>query len=283
MAIEEFEIPIGEMTFRARATGPEDGRLVLLLHGFPETSHSWIPAMEELERVGGYRAIAFDQRGYSPGARPEGVEAYLVEHLVADVIAVADEFGGHKFDLVGHDWGGAIAWAVAGAYPGRVRTLAVASTPHPLAFQAALRGELGGDQQQKSWYVDFFRQPEVPEQTLLADDAAGLRNLYTGMPDAAVDEFLGVLTKPGALTAALNYYRATHFADPPPIGAITCPTLYVWSTLDVALGQEAAEATAKYVEGPYRYEVLEGISHWIPEMAPDAFNKLLVEHLAANP
>jgi pimeloyl-ACP methyl ester carboxylesterase len=280
--MEDFEIPVGEWTFRAQASGPDDGRVVLLLHGFPETSRAWTPTLWELDRVGGYRAVAFDQRGYSPGARPEDVAAYQIDHLVADVIAVADDLGAHRFDLVGHDWGGAIAWAVAGALGDRVRTLTVASTPHPLAFQAALRGELGGDQAGKSWYVDFFRQPEVPEQTMLADDAAGLKNLYTGMPDDAVEDYVSVLTQPGALTAALNYYRANSFAEPASIGPIISPTLYVWSTDDVALGREAAEATGQFVEGPYRFEILEGVSHWIPETGSESFNRLLIEHLDAN-
>lgn len=279
--VEQLEIVAGDMSFRGWAAGPDAGRLVLLLHGFPQTSRSWAATMESLAEAG-YRAVAFDQRGYSPGARPDGVEAYGVGHLVSDVIAVADDIGGHEFDLVGHDWGGLVAWHVAGQYASRVRTLTAVSTPHPDAFRRALSGELGGDQAQRSWYMGFFRQHEVPEETLLRDDGAALRGLYTGVPDDAVDEYVREFTRPGVLTAALNYYRALPLAPTPEMEPVTTPTLYVWSTEDVALGREAAEATAEHVRGPYRFEVLEDVSHWIPEAAPDQLNRLLLEHLATH-
>ena len=280
--MESLELAVGGgLTFRAIATGPVDGRLVVLLHGFPETSRSWSDVMSMLGEAG-YRAVAFDQRGYSPGARPEGVEHYGIDSLVADVLAVADDLGGHRFDLVGHDWGGVIAWHVAGRYPDRVRTLAVASTPHALAFRAALRGELGGDQPTKSGYVDLFRQVGTAEDFFLGNDAAALRGMYSSFPPDVADEYLRVLTDRDALTAALNYYRATRFDAQPPTGEITSPTLYVWSTDDMALGREAAEATGAHVAGPYRFEVLEGVSHWIPEHASADFGRLLLEHLAAH-
>ena len=280
--MEDLEVAVGAgHVFRARAAGPADGRLVLLLHGFPQTSRSWVETLGALADAG-YRGVAFDQRGYSPGARPEGVEHYGLDSLVADVVAVADDLGGHRFDLVGHDWGGAIAWHVAGRYPDRVRTLTVASTPHPLAFAGALRGELGGDQKARSGYTDLFRQVGTAEDFFLADDAARLRGMYSSFPADAAEEYVAVLSQPGAMTAALNYYRATSFDAQPEAGEITSPTLYVWSTDDVALGREAAEATGRHVAGPYRFEVLEGVSHWIPEHAPEDFSRLLLEHLAAH-
>ena len=278
--MEELSIAVGGgLTFRARAEGPADGRLVLLLHGFPQTSRSWMETMGALGEAG-FRAVAFDQRGYSPGARPEGVAHYGIDSLVADVLAVADDLGGHRFDLVGHDWGGIIAWHVAGRHPDRVRTLTSVSTPHPLAFAQALRGELGGDQPSKSGYAEFFRSPAA-EEFFLGNDAAALRGMFTEMPSDAGDEYVEVLSQPGAMTAALNYYRATKFDEQPPAGEITSPTLYVWSTDDMALGREAAEATGQHVAGPYRFEVLEGVSHWIPEHAPDLLSRHLLAHLAA--
>lgn len=279
--IEELELTLGDLVFRARAAGPAEGRLVLLLHGFPQTSRSWVPSMGSLAAAG-FRAVAFDQRGYSPGARPDGVDQYGLRHLVADVIAVADDIGGHQFDLVGHDWGGVIAWYVAGQYPDRVRSLTVVSTPHPAAFRRALSGELGGDQAQRSWYVDFFREPDAAEEMFLADGAAALRNIYTGVPAEAVDDYMAVLTAPGALTAALNYYRALGFPELPDPGPITSPTLYVWSTEDAALGREAAEDTANHVAAAYRFEVLEGVSHWIADTAHEQFDPLLLDHLRAT-
>jgi pimeloyl-ACP methyl ester carboxylesterase len=282
MDAEALEIAVGGgLTFHAWAAGPADGRLVLLLHGFPQTSRAWGPVMEELAAAG-HRAVAFDQRGYSPGARPTDVADYTVPHLVNDVLAVADDLGGHRFDLVGHDWGGAIAWFVAGRHGDRVRTLAVASTPHPLAFAAAVRGDLGGDQPARSGYAAFFRTPEA-EGFFLGDDAAALRTLYTGLAPDAVEDYVRVLSEPGAMTAALSWYRATRFQDLGDPGPITSPTLYVWSTGDQALGREGAEATGGHVDGPYRCEVLVGVSHWVPEEGAADFSRLLLEHLAAHP
>src|SRR5205814_125135 len=172
-----IESPVGEMTFRARVAGPDDGRMVMLLHGFPETSASWAKQIDALAAAG-YRVVAPDQRGYSPGARPEGVEHYSIRHLTADVLAVADWFGAHKVDVVGHDWGGMVAWALAIQYPERLRSLTAVSTPHPAAFAAALRDE-GSDQRQRSGYVQIFRTVGDGEDLFLADDAAGLRRLYS--------------------------------------------------------------------------------------------------------
>lgn len=284
--MEQLEVPVGEMTFSARAAGPGDGRLVLFLHGFPQSSFSWRHQLAALGGAG-YRAVAFDQRGYAPGARPEGTEHYRLPHLVADVIAVADWLGGHRFDLVGHDWGGAVAWQTAGRYPDRLRTLTVASTPHPAAFTASLSAGGGrggdGDQAQRSSYMEFFQQPDVPEQTFLADNATGLRGLFaaSGLEGDDVTEYVRLLTQPYAMTGALNWYRAASIGDVTDMGPITTPTLYVWSDNDVALGRDAAEATAGHVQGPFRFEVLEGVSHWIPEQAADRFNALLLEHLEA--
>jgi pimeloyl-ACP methyl ester carboxylesterase len=285
--MDELAIPVGEMTFSARAAGPSDGRLVLLLHGFPQTSWSWRNQLAALGDAG-YRAVAFDQRGYAEGARPEGTDHYKLDHLVADVIAVADWLGGHRFDLVGHDWGGAVAWQTAGRYPDRLRSLTVVSTPHPAAFTASLKAGGGrggeGDQAQRSSYMEFFQQPDVPEQMFLADNAAGLRGLFqaTLLEGDDVEEYVRVLTQPYAMTAALNWYRAASIGDVEHMGPITTPTLYVWSDQDVALGRDAAEATAQHVEGPYRFEVLEGVGHWIGETAPDRLNPMLLEHLAAT-
>src|SRR4051812_27824865 len=144
--METIEIPVGGMTFTARVAGPSDGRLVFLLHGFPESSYSWRHQLGALAAAG-YRAVAPDQRGYSPGARPEAIEAYAVPHLVADVLAMADDMGGHEIDVIGHDWGGSVAWQLAGRFPERLRTLTVLSTPHPAAFTSALR-DAGADQRQ---------------------------------------------------------------------------------------------------------------------------------------
>lgn len=291
------------LRFRARVAGPADGRPVVLLHGFPQTSRCWALQLEALGDAG-YRAVAFDQRGYSPGARPDDVAAYKPAHLVADVLAVADELGFDRFDLVAHDFGGMVAWMVAGHHPDRIETLTVASTPHPAVFRRTYQASAdaapasdvpdsadpfdtsrGDSQSERSGYMRAFREAERGsiEAGLLADDGAGLRTIYTGLDPAAADEYVRALSEPGAMVAAIDWYRsmsgsASAATPPSPV-----PTLYVWSDQDPSLGREAAEATASMVTGPYRFEVLSGVGHWVPELGADRFTPLLLEHLRANP
>ncbi|HYU40370.1 MAG TPA: alpha/beta hydrolase [Acidimicrobiia bacterium] len=273
--MERLELAVGELAFEARADGPEDGELVLLLHGFPQTSFSWRYQLPVLAGAG-YRGVAPDQRGYSPRARPADLTSYRAERYVEDVIGLADALGADRFHLVGHDFGGFVAWDVASLHPERLSTLSVVSTPHPAPMAKSILE--GGEQRERSSYMLFFRSPEA-EAFFLDNDAAGLRSLYEATGLSEVDEYVRVLTQPGAMTAALNWYRAVDRSTAMAMRPITSPTLYVWSTNDPALGREAAEATATHVTGPYRFEVLEGVSHWIPEEAPDALNALLLEHL----
>jgi pimeloyl-ACP methyl ester carboxylesterase len=199
------------------------------------------------------------------------------------VLAVADALDAEEFDLVGHDFGGMVAWMVAGHHPDRVRTLTVASTPHPAAFRAAYQRS-GSEQGERSEYMRAFRAGARGgmEASLLADGAAGLRAFYQGLEQDAIDEYVGVLSEPGALVAAFDWYRAMSGAASAATPPATMPTLYVWSDRDPALGREAADATAALVSGPYRFEVLEGVGHWIPELAAARFTPLLVEHLGVR-
>jgi pimeloyl-ACP methyl ester carboxylesterase len=276
--IDRLTLRVGPHSYTARASGPDHGDLVLLLHGFPETSYEWRAQLEVLGAAG-YRAVAPDQRGYAEGARPAGLDEYAVDRLVDDVFGFADALGADRFHLVGHDWGGFVAWYTAARDEGRLRTLTVVSTPHPVPFRAAMHS--GGDQRERSSYMDWFRS-DGAEATWLADDGALLTAAYSEHPSDACDEYRRVFTADGgaALTGGLNWYRANRFE--PPAGEITVPTLYVWSTGDVALGREAAEGTGAQVQGPYRFEVLDDVSHWIPEVAADALNPLLLEHLATG-
>ncbi|CBG74721.1 MULTISPECIES: alpha/beta fold hydrolase [Streptomyces] len=271
---EHLEIPSASGTFDAIAAGPADGRPVLLLHGFPRTAVLW---EEQVAALGdqGFRAVAPDTRGYSPGVRPMRADAYGVSELVGDVLAVADALAWNRFDLVGHDWGGAIAWWTAARHAERLRTLTTVSTPHPNALGEAHRTD--DDQRRRSQYQQDWRSPDT-EARFLADDAALLRSLYQGkVADHHVDSYVQRLSEPGALSAALNYYRA----DRPDaaVGKIQVPTLYVWGTEDVALGSTAAHATEKWVSGPYSFHALQGISHWVPDEAPEVLTSLIIDHL----
>lgn len=292
---DTVEIVADGLTFRARVAGPDDGRVVLLLHGFPQTSRCWAAQLDALAATG-HRAVAVDQRGYSPGARPDDPAAYAMPHLVDDVLGIVDALDTDRVDLVGHDFGGAVAWTVAGHHPDTVRTLTVASTPHPAAFVAAYQGraaaagqEGGGgtprDQKQRSGYMRAFR--EAPrgeiEGQLLADGAAGLRQAYAGLPVAAVDAHVEDMSAPGALVAAIDWYRAMSAKASVAVPPCPVPTLYVWSDGDPAIGRVAAEATERHVTGPYDFVVLEGVGHWIPEQAAATFTRLLSAHLAAAP
>jgi pimeloyl-ACP methyl ester carboxylesterase len=281
-APERTQIAVGSLVFEVLVGGPAGGEPVVLLHGFPQTSWSWRAQVEALADAG-YRAVAPDQRGYSPGARPPAVESYAIGELVGDVLGMADALGVDRFHLVGHDWGGAVAWNVAGRHPDRLRTLTVLSTPHPRAMRRALQGDLGGDQSTRSGYMELFRSPGS-ETVFLADDARLFHQMYpaSGMPAGAEEPYIAALGTPEALGAALNWYRAASISDVEGLGPITAPTLYVWSTEDIALGREAAEATAGAVDGPYRFEVLEGVSHWITEQVPDRVNELLLDHLKSG-
>ena len=257
-------ITLGEHTFDVMTAGPSGGVPVILLHGFPETAACWGPL---LPRLAEYRVIAPTQRGYSPGARPVGVEHYTVDRLGSDVVALLDHFDLPSAHLVGHDWGAAVAWWTAANHSDRVESLTAVSVPHSTAFSWALRED--ADQQARSRYISIFRHGDSAERALLSDDGERLRAIYGDVDPALVDEHMRVLTEPGALTAALSWYRAMgrEFTDVPPVPV---PTTFVWSTADDAIGRAAAEKCAEFVTGPYRFVELDGVSHWVPEKAPDA-------------
>jgi pimeloyl-ACP methyl ester carboxylesterase len=281
-ALERLSITVGPHRYDALAAGPVDGGLVLLLHGWPEFADAWTGELRALGAAG-YRAVAVDQRGYSPAARPVGAEHYTMDCLVADALGFADALGAARFHLVGHDWGGMVAWALAAAHPGRLRTLSVLATPHPAALRDAAARDR--DQRRRLDYVRRFREPDRPaEVPLLADGAARLRAVYGGrLPAELVERNVARLSEPGALTATLNWYRGAmgDAFDIPglPTGRITVPTLYLWGSDDAALGRVAAESTVDFVDADYRFEILEGVSHWIPEEVPETVVPLLLSHL----
>lgn len=278
--MEQLQLESNGFVFDALAGGPQDGRLVVLLHGFPQTSWSWRHVLRSLSDAG-MRVVAPDQRGYSPGARPDDVSSYAMPHLVADVVGMLDALGAERADVVGHDWGAAVAWQLAGRHPDRVRTLTAVSVPHPLAFVDALRTD--DDQRQRSQYMRLFQVEGKAEEVLLRDGDGGLRTFFGGAEATAdVDRYVALMQEPGVLTKCLNWYRAQDLSDISVMSPTTVPTLYVWSDDDLALGPAAAHATAAHVTGPYRFEVLHGVSHWVPEEAPGELTTWLLEHLAAH-
>ncbi|MFL6128372.1 MAG: alpha/beta fold hydrolase [Mycobacteriales bacterium] len=262
-----------------RVQGDPAGETVVLLHGFPQGAAAWDRVRPALVAAG-YRVVAPDQRGYSPAARPPGRGAYRVGELVADLLALLDELGVEQAHLVGHDWGGTVAWAAAGTHPDRLRSLTVVSTPHPRALLEAL---LSSRQALLSWYVLPFQLPALPERLLLARGGLLLRRVLrrSGLSPGRADAYVEAMRRPGMLSAALHWYRAVPLgrgplADP---GPVRLPTLFVWGDADFALGRAAATLTAGQVHGPYTFVEVPGGSHWIPEEHPEALLGPLLRHL----
>ncbi|RBY96492.1 alpha/beta hydrolase [Blastococcus sp. TF02-8] len=280
---ELLRVDVGDLTFDVRVDGPEDGRPVLLLHGFPETSASWA-AVTPLLTQAGLRTYAPDQLGYSPGARPLDVESYAMQNLAqvsADLMTALEI---PVADVVGHDWGSNVAWTLAAWHSDRVRSLTAVSVPHPAAYTAAFR--VDPEQKERSAYIRLFWQPGKAEEVLLADDARRLRRMLlgtegdTGVSPEAADEYVAVLSAPGALTAALNWYRA--MSSDIRVDKVDVPTTYVWSDGDVAIGRTAAEACAEFVTGDYRFVELPGVTHWIPEQAPEQLAAAILDRVASS-
>ncbi|MGY1832373.1 alpha/beta fold hydrolase [Geodermatophilus sp. SYSU D01180] len=278
MAGELLRVDVGDLTFDVRADGPGDGRPVVLLHGFPETSASWAAVTPRLAEAG-LRTYAVDQLGYSPGARPLDVDSYALTNLAqvtADLMTAMDV---PVADVVGHDWGANVAWALAGWHSDRVRSLTAVSVPHPTAFTAAFRSD--PEQKERSSYIRLFWQEGKAEEVLLADGARRLRRMYGDAVDPeAVEEYVAVLSAPGALTAALNWYRAMSSATP--VDDVPVPTTFVWSDADIAVGRIAAEGCGSFVAGDYRFVELPGVSHWIPEQAPDQLAAAILDRIASS-
>jgi pimeloyl-ACP methyl ester carboxylesterase len=267
----------GDMVFDVTDGGPPDGEPVVLLHGFPQDRTAWDRVAPALHSAG-LRTLAPDQRGYSPGARPVGRAHYRVRECADDVLALLDAAGVESAHVVGHDWGGVVAWALGAWHPDRLRTLTSLSTPHPAAMQQAV---LRSDQGLRSWYMGFFQLPFVPESLLLAGGGAALRRTLRrgGLPEKKVDHYVARMREPDALSAALNWYRALPWSGRDRVGTVRVPTLHVWSTGDAFLGRAATEASARFVEAPYRLEVLDDVPHWIPELAAERTAELVTAHV----
>jgi pimeloyl-ACP methyl ester carboxylesterase len=273
------------LRFRTMVDGPAEGDMFILLHGFPEGAESWANQVDALAKAG-ILAVAPDLRGYGLSEAPEGVEKYEIGQLVEDVAGIIKAFGRSNAHVAGHDWGAIVAWFFAARHPEMTRTLTALSVAHPNALAEASR--VDADQQERSRYVELFLQEGKAERVLADEDFRRLRAMFNptkpsisrgprefarpnpdAVPLSVVEHFTRSLSRPGRLTAALNYYRANLGAG---VGAwaaltqelkITAPTALLWGDQDPALGRRAVEATAGRIHGPYRLEVLEGAGHWL--------------------
>jgi pimeloyl-ACP methyl ester carboxylesterase len=262
------------MTFRSRVYGLSNpGPGLVLLHGFPETSAMWEP-LGVAAAASGYRVVAFDQRGYSPGARPKGASSYAALGLAQDVLAVADAVGFGRFHLVGHDWGCNVGWAVTIQNPDRVLSWSGLSIPHP----ATLLADVARD---PPTYIKVFTAPWIPEVMLTFNDLSGLRNTYELATVEQRDEYLAVFSEPGALTAALNWYRAIPLSfevldelTPP----IRTSTLFVYGTREMWVTPDYLERQREFVAAPYQ-EIELDAGHWLMQEQTEAVVAAVLAHL----
>ena len=277
-------IKVGDIRLSVASEG--SGVPIVLLHGFPELSYSWRHQLPVLAEAG-VHALAPDLRGYGDSDRPSGVEAYALPNLVGDIVGLLDAIDAESAHLVGHDWGGSIAWVLAARSPERVRSLTILNSPHPIASAEARQVP---EQQRRSWYMLLFQFAGVAEAWLSADDFANLRSFVfdTAAPGVFGDEeqerFVAALRRDGALTAALNYYRAnippaSWLRPPPDLPQVTVPTMIIWGEADAYMSPILLERSATKVAGPLRIERLPGVSHWVQQEAPDRVNELLLDFL----
>ncbi len=268
--------------------------LVVLLHGFPEFWYAWRHQLDALAGAG-YRVVAPDLRGYNRSSQPDGVGSYAMPELVADVRGLVEQLGYAQTALVGHDWGGLVAWETAIREPDLVSQLAVLNAPHPAVFREKLLAS--PRQLLQSWYVFLFQVPWVPEWILQASDYRILDEVLTvtaapdAFTDADIQRYKAAMTRSGSMTGPVNYYRAIardtarstlrslFLGGDAPSERIDVPTLVIWGEEDAALGLELLEGVEERV-ADCRVERLPGASHWVQADEPRRVTELLEEFLA---
>ncbi len=275
MNMNRIQIKARGFTFDALSAGPKEGPLILLLHGLPRTSWEWHHQLPRLGEVG-FRVVAPDLRGYCPGARPEGVKAYVVDEFVQDILAIADQLGwtDRPFHLMATSIGSVIAWWLAGNYPQRVATLACINVPHPMAYFEVMETKAADKQRKGFSYFSNFRK----EGMELENFEAAIK--HVGLPAEETNPYREALSSEESLRAVFHWYRALPSWASQPLKPVTMPTLYIWPRNSPNIFQEWAEANEHYVKGPYRFEILEIALNWALQMEPEKITRLLLEHLA---
>lgn len=274
------------LRFHYVENGPEEGPPVLLLHGFPAFWYSWRYQLGALGQAG-FRAIAPDLRGYNLSDKPIGVMSYTIDKLLDDVVALVKGLGYQKVTLIGHDWGGFIAWAVACSprHQHVVEQLVVMNAPHPAAF---IRNFSLG-QLRKSWYMLLFQLPILPEHLFSRNSFSVLRQMLRGsahvpgaFSETDTDHYVEALARPGALTSTINYYRALPRVNQVKLAKevvpVAAPTLLVWGERDVALGKELTYGMSRDVPD-LRIEYLPDSGHFVHEEQPEQVNRILLDFL----
>lgn len=279
--LREARVDLGRVALHVVEAGPQDGPPVILLHGFPELWWGWRHQIGALAGAG-FRVIVPDGRGYGGSDKPGPVAAYRLGTLADDVVALADALRLGRFDLVGHDWGGIVAWAAAARHAGRVRRLAILNAPHPDTTWRVIRGDPA--QLFRSWYVAFFQLPRLPEFLLSAGrftllTRALIRSSGPGTFSAEdLARYREAWAMPGALSGMLAWYRALIRHPPRPIGRVAAPTLILWGRRDAALGPRfATEGLALCDDGRVRW--FDDATHWLQHEEPSGVSEALLAHL----
>jgi len=272
--MNRIQIKARGFTFDAWSAGPKDGPLILLLHGLPRTSWEWHHQLPKLGEAG-YKSVAPDLRGYCPGARPEGVKAYIVDEFVQDILTIADQLGwtDRPFHLMATSIGSVIAWWLAGNYPQRVATLACINVPHHMALLEVMKTKAADKLRKGFSYFSNFRK----EGMELKNFNAAIKRI--GLPAEETNPYREALNSEEALRAVFHWYRAMPSWASQPLKPVVMPTLYIWPRNAGNVSQEAAEANTHYVKGPYRFEILENALNWALQMEPEKITRLLLEHL----
>lgn len=263
------------------AAGAKDGPLVILLHGFPEFWYGWRKQMPALAAAG-YAVWAPDQRGYNRSDKPAGIDAYNIDALAQDILGLIDASGREQVYLVGHDWGAAVAWWVAGNHPERIQKLAILNVPHPQVMRRTVMEDT--EQRKKSWYIFFFQIPWLPERLLSQNDYTNMVRMLKGssrrgaFSDAELTAYRQAWAQPGALTAMLHWYRAAvrNQARAQTLGRIRVPTLMIWGANDIALSRVMAQESVDLCDRG-RLVFLEEASHWVQHEEAETVNRLLLE------
>ena len=261
------------LSFDVIDTGPLDGQIFVLLHGFPETNKSWKETSEILNHHG-YRTLAVNQRGYSLAAQPKKRRDYRGSALVEDVKTLLDLIQQPVY-LVGHDWGAVVAWDVAQRYPKKIKHLIAVSVPHKAAFMQAM---LKSNQLFKSYYMGLFQLPKIPEILFEKFPKIGLGLLKnSGMTQQQLDDFQKQIVDEKRLTFALNWYRSLPFSSNKTLlKPVTVPTLFIWGKHDVAIGYKSVKLNKNYVDAPYK-EIIMDATHWIPVQNAKALSQYILD------
>jgi pimeloyl-ACP methyl ester carboxylesterase len=281
--IFKSQLTISDLTFDLRTAGKESNEAVILLHGFPETSHMWTPLMIDLIKEGFY-CIAPNQRGYSRDAKPKGKQNYTIDKLGADIIQIAKVLNIDKFHLIGHDWGAIVGWYLSNQFLELILSWSASSVPHLQAFGEAIVND--PIQKRMSAYVRHFQFPWLPEFMIKRSDHKLLRRLWENSSKEEVDDYLSVFREHGTVVAALNYYRGNYqmlksAGTAAILGDVHVPTLFIWGEADPAIGYYGVEKCQDHVKGDYNFVKVKG-GHWLVQTNYDEVASSVITHLKKN-